>query len=203
MMPPLLTARRRAVMASGLPRDYQRVAWVGPNTVDKIVYIDTGFVPNQDTRVVTAATRTINSTYATMYGTESPRFSYLKARVDYNTMQKFTVPAVGLDTLTVVDHDKNYITINGTTYGPIADYAEFTCSGPLYLWTLNGYTQTTVQYCGQMYYCKIYDNGTLARDLVPCYRREDGAIGFYDRVEREFLSPPSNGEYMAKGEDVL
>ncbi len=205
MMPRIFTARRRAVMASGLPRDYQRVAWVGMNTSGQLLYIDTGFVPNQATRVVTAYMRTagLNTKYPCVYGVEEPRFSYIKGRFDYNKSWSFKITDPGDGVFVTIDHEGNYAAVNGKIYGPMYDYAEFTCPGSLYLFNDNGYVKAETQFYGKIYYCKIYDNGTLAKDLVPCYRREDGAIGFYDRVGREFLTPPSNGEYMAKGEDIV
>lgn len=200
-----LIRRRRAVMASGLPPEYQRVAWIGHGTVGKLVYIDTGFIPTGDSRVVTAYERTagLNTRYPCVYGVEEPRFSYIKGRFDYNKSWSFKITDPGDGAFVAIDHDKNYASVNGTLYGPMYDYANFTCPGTLYLFNDNGYVKAETQFYGKIFYCKIYDNGTLAKDLVPCRRKDDAVLGMYDRVGRAFLTPPSNGEYMTAGEDIL
>jgi len=46
---------------------------------------------------------------------------------------------------------------------------------------------------GKLYAAYIWQNGTLQRSLVPCYRVADGLTGFYDLVTETFL--PSAGEF--------
>ena len=41
------------------------------------------------------------------------------------------------------------------------------------------------------YYFRIYDNGDLIRNYVPCYRKADNAVGFYDTINNTFN--PSTG----------
>ena len=50
-------------------------------------------------------------------------------------------------------------------------------------------------------YFQIYDNGNLVTDLVPCYRKADGEIGMYDRVQRAFRTNVGTGAFT-KGADV-
>lgn len=40
----------------------------------------------------------------------------------------------------------------------------------------------------KMYYCRIYKNGTLLHDLLPCSRNADSKIGMYDIVAGAFLT---------------
>lgn len=198
-----LLKRRRTTLTDSIPSEYQRVTWVGPNNIDVKAHIDTGFCPNQDTRVLMGYRQTITNSYPARYGTEEPRFTLLPKRCDYNTTQTFTIPTQSLNVDYFIDHNKNYITINGTQYGPIAAYEEFTCPNTLYLWSLNGYDQKTVRFAGKTYYFKMYDNGTLIADYVPCYRKSDGIIGFYDRVSKQFLTTEVANSNLSKGEDVL
>ena len=50
----------------------------------------------------------------------------------------------------------------------------------------------------KLYSLKIYDNTTLLKSFVPCYRDLDNALGMYDTVDNTFYSPtyniPSNYE---------
>lgn len=48
-------------------------------------------------------------------------------------------------------------------------------------------------YTGRMYYCKIYDNGVLVRDLVPAVRDSDNKPGFYDLVTNQFYVNAGSG----------
>lgn len=50
-------------------------------------------------------------------------------------------------------------------------------------------------------YCKVYDNGTLASDLVPCYRKSDGVVGMYDLVKQAFRVNVGTGS-LTKGSNV-
>ena len=38
----------------------------------------------------------------------------------------------------------------------------------------------------KVWFCKIYDNGTLVRDFVPVVRKSDEVAGFYDTVNNQF-----------------
>ncbi len=42
----------------------------------------------------------------------------------------------------------------------------------------------------RIYFCRIFDNDTLVRDLVPCVRDSDNIQGFYDRVGKVFYPNP-------------
>lgn len=50
----------------------------------------------------------------------------------------------------------------------------------------------------RLYFLKLYDNGTLVRNLVPCYRESDNEIGLYDLVGNTFY-PNSGSGTFAKG----
>ena len=65
---------------------------------------------------------------------------------------------------------RNYFTLFG--YGTPGDYqAEGTYSG----------------FCpGRLYYCEIYENDTLVRNLIPVKRLEDNVICLYDLVTKQY-----------------
>jgi hypothetical protein len=50
---------------------------------------------------------------------------------------------------------------------------------------------------GSIYYFKIYDNGTLVRDMVPARRNSDGVLGMYDTVTNTFFTNAGTGEFIA------
>ena len=48
----------------------------------------------------------------------------------------------------------------------------------------------------KLYRCKMYDNGTLVRDLWPCYD-PDGVACLYDKVEKKYYYNAGSGEFIA------
>jgi len=54
---------------------------------------------------------------------------------------------------------------------------------------------------GRIKNAKIYENNTLKRDFIPCYRKSDGVIGMYDVISREFFVNQGTGTFN-KGSKV-
>lgn len=42
----------------------------------------------------------------------------------------------------------------------------------------------------QIYYCKIYQNGTLIRDFIPLYSKTQLVSGLYDKINNKFYACP-------------
>lgn len=47
----------------------------------------------------------------------------------------------------------------------------------------------------KFYYFRIFDNGTLIRNYIPCYRKADNKVGFYDTVNKTFNTSTSTNEF--------
>lgn len=47
----------------------------------------------------------------------------------------------------------------------------------------------------KLYYCKVYDNWTLVRDFIPCYRKSDNVIWLYDMVNDQFYTNSGSGSF--------
>lgn len=91
-------------------------------------------------------------------------------------------------TFSAFENDKVFI--NGISYS--ATKGNETPTGDLYLGTYGGaVNDTSYALKGKVFYCQIFDNETLVRDLVPCIRTEDYKVGFYDFVYGTFYL--SNG----------
>lgn len=74
---------------------------------------------------------------------------------------------------------------------------------PIYLFTINysGSAHPNGSISGRIYLCRIYDNDTLVRDFVPCYRKADNIAGLYDLVNGVFYGNAGSGAF-AVGADV-
>ena len=53
----------------------------------------------------------------------------------------------------------------------------------------------------RLFSAKIYDNGTLVRDYIPC-QTSSGDIGLYDQVDRKFYGNAGTGAFIAGPEVV-
>ena len=68
-----------------------------------------------------------------------------------------------------------------------------------YLFRLNG-INSGYDYL-RLYSCKIYDNGTLVRNYIPCYRYSDGVEGLYDTVNNRFDTNQGTGRFI-RGKEI-
>ena len=169
-------------------------------------YVDTGFKPNQDTRVVMDVQSVgINTadTGQSFFGARngsSYRFFAFWHRTNaayyiyYNNTSKSVASSQITNRMTVtMDGNNLYV---GDSVSVSVDYATFSCDKPLYLFATN--LDGTADYFGvnRVYSCKIYDNGTLVRDYVPALDL-DGVACLYDRLNGEYHRGEGTGSFKA------
>ena len=53
----------------------------------------------------------------------------------------------------------------------------------------------------RLYRFKLYDNGYLVRDFVPCYRKATGENGLYDLVNSVFYTNKGTGSF-SRGSNI-
>ena len=187
-----------------LPSEYQQVEYIESTsyTHDKN-YIDLGFKPNNNTTIELKAKYSTTSTqYSRLYGssnlfrTETTGNNSTDTWFYYGSNSRQKVE--GLDTnFHIFKEDKNKIYLDGTL--------ELTFNEDTFQDTnnLRLFSATTGDRDGlvQMAYAKLWDNGTLIRDLIPCYRISDNEIGMYDLVNDVFYTNQGTGSFT-KGNDV-
>lgn len=171
-------------------------------------YIDTGFIPNQDTRVVIKAGNYpahendsvclfgarsavgASDSYGFITSAGSPdyyRSDYFGENLSVGSSYSFTEPFI-------IDKNKNVTYINGTQVIE-AEYKQASGSRTMYLFAYNtGGAPGTPTDGVQIYYCKIYDNGSLIRDYIPC-RDPDGVACFWDNIAKEYVYNAGSGEF--------
>ena len=177
-------------------------------------YIDTGFKHNQNTRLLADMDFQPSVAYVTPFGSwgganTSPQKRF-GAQINANNnginlyygsraSQAINTPATYTGRKTW-DFNKNVFTIGGTskTFSAQTFQSQFND----YIFGLSSYTGTF--YGGanmKLYSFKIYDNGTLVRDFVPCYKKYNGEGGLYDTVNNVFYENKGTGEFQ-KGPEV-
>ena len=89
----------------------------------------------------------------------------------------------------------NKVTVNGVEYGTYAMGNVSVDTAALHLMTYGGSpgdSQFTMN--GKLYYCQIYENGTLLRDFIPA-KNSAGTIGLYDLANGVFYTNAGSGAF--------
>ena len=63
--------------------------------------------------------------------------------------------------------------------------------------TAGGYSQNKLK--GKVYYCKIWEDGVLIRDMIPC-KNPSNVVGMYDTVNDVFYTNAGTGSFIAGAE---
>ena len=180
--------------------------------------IDTGYKPNNNTTVEVKANTT--GTGKWIYGgRESTSKNIYGLYINSGTSLWFqynngggsaAVPNI-VNEDRVIKTDKNILYIDGAVK-QTKDVATFQSTVNMYIGTINTNGSLDGRYfTGKIYYFKIWDNGTLVRSYIPCIRKSDNKVGFYEEVNGDFvgngftttLSGIENENYFEVYEDKL
>lgn len=168
-------------------------------------YIDTGFKPNQNTRVVMDVTPVDvslgkmwcafgvrqNDIYFGLYKASTGNMN-LTWFYGSNYSNYFTVDYAKRHNLEV---NKNAASVDGISKSYAAQTFQFTI--PLFLLCDNAAGSPTSAGAALLYSCQIYDNGTLIRDFIPAKRISDGKCGLWDKVNLKFYTDENGGNFTA------
>ena len=184
---------------SGVPSGYTQLEYIQNSGTQ---YIDTKFKPNGNTRVL-ADCSLLGGTYPTAFGawTSASKDMVIvlaltanSARIYYASQEKDL--SVSIMNRHIIDFDAGTFRVDGTNISSFAKN-NFQCSNSIYLFTFHGgETQGSFKTTARYYNCKIYDNGILVRDFVPC-KNASGAVGLYDIVGKQFYANAGTGTFTA------
>lgn len=170
-------------------------------------YIDTGFVPNQDTRVVCEFRVVTITNLGGIYGARSSvanndfslRTSYTSAAGNRwqpcynNEYGTFTDVPVDTTQWHIADQNKNTFYFDGVLR-PTFTYAKFTAPRPVTIGAIKNNSSINYSKCRFRTF-RIYDNGVTVRYFIPC-KNPDGEVGMYDTVNDVFYSNAGTGEFL-------
>ena len=180
-----------------LPVGYKQLQYI---TSTGEQYIDTGFVPNQDSGLVIdfslgesfqnnnfCGCRRTTSAQAFAFSTSSSKW-----RFGYNNSSSTSSTAADAGRH-IAEINKNVCSVDGVvfdtrTYAAFDGYTSFVIFGIQASSIYSGW--------GTVYSCRLFDNGVLVRDLVPC-KNHSGSIGMYDVVGGLFYGNAGTGEFTA------
>ena len=172
-------------------------------------HIDTGFVPNQNTRVVCKAfcptSTKANFLFGARTSASSNQFMFAGSSDNcytsgYGSAAKKFSAAYNNGRGMVVDKNKAVTTLtlpDGTTASVTGAEATFTAPCSMVLFGCNSNGKVTGG-TAQIYYCQIYDNDVLVRDFWPCWD-QDGVLCLYDKVGKKYYYNAGTGEFKGGG----
>jgi len=180
---------------SDLPSGYTPLLYIESSGTQ---YIDTGFKPNQDTRIVFDGYNDATNSGWTFGGCTSLTSNQFMFSCSSANSFRYGSTGVSLANVPighfVADLNKNTYKLNNET-GSLSSQT-FSCPYTAYLFKVNSAgTASTGSFIGKLYSCQIYDNGTLVRDFVPCLN-VSGKSGLYDKVNGVFYGNAGTGEFM-------
>lgn len=187
-----------------LPSGYKQLQYIRSTGTQ---HIDTGFEPNQNTRVVMKVNVPSTPTAASaIFGARTSGTSNAYALfwinssaawcIDYKTSgTRHAFTGVATSGELEIDYNKNTATINGESHTWEATTFQAPCNMTLLACNSNGTVAQKIS--AELYFCQVYDNGTLIRDLVPALRTSDGAIGLYDLENGVFYANAGTGTFVA------
>lgn len=185
-------------LSYNLPNGYTKLNYIQSSGTQ---YIDTGFIPNQDTRVYAECVLPIASSTQALFGcrvsSSSRQFQFVTQgsyyRTDYNTTITNVSSKDYGTTKFYIDKNKNITNLNGE-YTSTHTYASFTCPANMYVFATNNNGSLYACASAKLYKMEIYDNGTLIRYFIPC-RNTSGVYGLYDIVYGKFYSNAGSGSF--------
>lgn len=187
-----------------LDTKYKRLEYIQSSGTQ---YIDTGYKPNNNTRVVTEFYTNVQNVQQFIFGGGRGLASncficqihytpsqYIRAWYGNSYSQGFDFD---INSFHKIDFDKNKFYLDGELKETITQET-FQSEYNMAIFSYIQYTGVSSNYFyGKMKYFQIYDNGTLVRNFVPVLRKSDNEIGMLDLVEGKFYGNAGTGKFTA------
>lgn len=164
-------------------------------------YINTGFIPNQNTRVVCKLKMEVGTSAIWAFGARTDigqnAFGFYASGNGYyagfyGTTDMIEPSSLNTTEPVLVELNKNVLTIDGANT-VTATTQTFTPNIPMYLFGCNT-NGTLTKGIATIYYCQIYDGETLVRDFVPA--KDFSGVGcMYDKVTKQFFYNEGTGVF--------
>lgn len=184
-----------------LPSGYTKLDYIESSGTQ---YINTGFTPKGNSRVVMdfenmlipadaaalfgARTDTEKNVFGMWFDTTAVQPHY--GSVGYNTKP---IAVSSYNVRQIYDLNKGVATVGGTSVTFSQLTFNSSCALTLLAMNTNGEVDER-RASGKIYSAKVYDNGTLVRDFIPC-KNASGTIGLWDNVNSVFYANAGTGTF--------
>lgn len=186
-----------------LPDEYTKLTYIKSSGNQ---YINTGFAPNQDSRMVIDAKVTSNAGTISLggqrYNSAKQAFVWIStSSTNLRSYYNVGYVKVGNADLNrhIYDKNKNITYIDGEKVGE-QSYASFKGDFSIYLFACNEEGSPDFFIQAEIYSAQIYDNGSLIHDFVPCKNSSD-EVGMYDLITSNFFGNSGTGAFVAGSVD--
>lgn len=191
-----------------LPKIYQAVEWIAPQSSvqNDGQYINTGVNVTSELKIeinLRTLVPDAKGLYGGGIGWENKSIQGEADNISYFEFENQTTHVShtwGTFTDLSFVQDKNVFSINEIVQYTF-NYIPFETDVPLTLLAINRNGVVGEYGTYMLYKCRIYDAGVLIRELIPCYRKEDGEIGMFDTINKVFYTNAGTGTF-SKGNDV-
>lgn len=173
---------------------------------DRNSWIDTGIVADQDTSVEIKWMNTDGWTYYdshTLIGADSGNWHSNSMCVSTYGNGSFNYDSSGDEGLACFTYsrnsiyisslNKNVFSVNGNTVKTVT-YTSFSTSNTLHICNYNEGSGKHEAGNERIYYCKIWENGTLVRDFIPVLDSK-GVACMYDKINDAFHYNSGTGTF--------
>ena len=187
-----------------LPSGYTQLEYIQSSGTQ---YIDTGFKPNQDAKIVISMAF-LGSAGENVLGSRNSssdannRFGIITFGSSSKIGSFFGSTATQSISLDSSIHNytlsKAGLSVDGVSYGG-AYTASFSCTYPITLFAWNNGSNGIVKNSSKIVDCKIFSGEVLVRNFIPC-KNPSGVIGLYDVIENKFYKNAGTGSFVAGAE---
>ena len=196
-----------------LPNTYQEVEYIESSGTQ---YINTGYKPTTENMVVECKFKLPNAINSlSLFGSNASSYPYFLTPYHSDgygdkVFKHWVGTNGGLIAIALNEINNVKYTINNGTLTCNYNGSQTSGSYPgsiqsgynIYIFGKNNAGSSAERSNGYtLYSFKLYDNNTLVRDFVPCYRKSDNVIGLFDLVNKVFYTNAGSGTFT-KGNDV-
>ena len=203
---PILSTTK-SVSGTILPSTYQEVEYIESTGTQ---YIDTGVIPSSTTNIIMdfeyisgesgkyipliGERLTVGSNMFGIWINDSTK----EIAINFGTVDTSAISSTNGMGRHTYSNDGNKWYLDGSLINTITT-SSFTATGSLFIFALNAGTEIqTRKIHGKLYSMTIYDNETLLRNFIPCYRKTDKELGLYDLVNGVFYTNQGTGTFNIK-----
>jgi hypothetical protein len=191
-----------------IPEEYEVLSYIAGEGTQ---YIQTDYVPNSNTFVdFEAELYSGNDADGALFGSRDATGSantYIvwmnnykesaNLQISYSTETRRN--SIFLNTKYHTEHDKykglrvNNVQI-GDLYGSVSSFST-NYNATIFAQSTGGSVDNR-RFRGKVYYFKIYENGILLRNYIPCVRKIDGVVGMYETINNTFNTNAGTGTFV-------
>ena len=186
---------------SRLPQGYQEVEYIESSGTQ---YIDTGFVVNKSDNYVLEIDGLFPSQAQAYQGCNGYMQFFVSSK--YGISNESSISVGNRDTVRIAYANQTAtLTVNGSQ-AESKSWASYSGTnvklGVLRMGdTNNGWFSGGAASC-TIYGYKVWKDGILVSECIPCRRKSDGVLGVYDAIQKIFITNSGTGTFVAPGEEV-